>query len=97
MCILSGHLKAQADAPAKRLPRPEAPVILATMNLKSASLLALIGMLLVTILVAVHFFETILGVSRGIVPAMALVPCIVYFFAGIALTVFFWVFHRRQE
>lgn len=66
------------------------------MTLKSASLLALVGMVLVTLLVAVHFFDTIIGVSRGIVPAMALVPCVVYFFAGIALTVFFWVFSRSQ-
>ena len=66
------------------------------MTLKSASLLALIGMLLVTLLVAVHFLETIVGVSRGIVPAMELVPCVVYCFAGIALTIFFWVFNRSQ-
>ena len=66
------------------------------MTLKSASFLAFIGILLVTILVAVNFFDTILGVSRGIVPAMALVPCLVYFFAGIAMTVFLWMFSRSQ-
>ena len=72
------------------------PFILATMTLKSATLLALIGTLLVTILVSVHFFDTIVGVSRGIIPAMALLPCVVYFFAGIALSAFFWVFNRSQ-
>ena len=66
------------------------------MTLKKASFLAMIGTLLVTILVAVHFFDTIVGVSRGIVPAMALVPCVVYFFAGIAVTAFFWAFNRSQ-
>jgi len=66
------------------------------MTLKSASLLALIGTLLVTVLVGVHFFETIVGVSRGIVPAMEIVPCVVYFFAGVAVTAFFWAFYRSQ-
>ncbi len=66
------------------------------MTLKNASFLALIGMLLVTILVAVHFFDTIVGVSRDIVPAMEIVPCLVYLFAAIAMTLFFWVFSRSQ-
>ena len=66
------------------------------MTLKKASFLAMIGTLLVTILVAVHFFDTIVGVSRGIVPVMALVPCVVYFFAGVAMTCFFWAFYRSQ-
>ena len=65
------------------------------MTLKNASLLALIGTLM-TILIAVNFFNTILGVSRGIVPAMEIVPCLVYFFAGIAATAFFWAFNRSQ-
>lgn len=66
------------------------------MTLKSASLLALIGTFLMTVLVAVNFFDTIVGVSHGIVPAMSLVPCLVYFFAGISITVYFWVFRRSQ-
>ena len=66
------------------------------MTLKSASLLAFIGTLLMTLLVAVNFVHTIVGVSRAIIPAMDLLPCLVYFFAGIAATVFFWVFSRSQ-
>jgi len=66
-------------------------------TLKSASFLAFIGTLLVTALVAVHFFDTIMGVVRSVVPAMALVPCVVYFFAGVTLTAFFWVFSRSQN
>ena len=67
------------------------------MTLKTASILAFVGTLLATGLVAVHFFDTISGVVRGIVPAMALVPCIVYFFAGVTVTLFFWVFSRSQS
>ena len=70
--------------------------ILAAMSLKSASLLAMIGTLLMTLLVAVHFFNTTLGVVGGIVPAVAIVPCVVYLFGGITTTVFFWVFRRSQ-
>ena len=80
----------------EQLPRSAVPVILATMTLKSASLLALIGTVLMTLLVAINFFNAIVGVSRGIVPAMELVPCLVYFFAGIAITLFFWVFSRSH-
>jgi hypothetical protein len=67
------------------------------MTLKSASFLALIGTLLVTVLVAVHFFDTVAGVSRGIVPAIAIVPCVIYLFAGIAVTAFLWTFHKSQR
>ena len=67
------------------------------MTPKSASFLAFIGTALVTILVAVNFFDTVVGVLRGIVPAMAIVPCVVYLFAGIALTAFLWVFNRSQR
>jgi hypothetical protein len=66
------------------------------MTLKSVSFLALIGTFLVTVLVGVNFFNTIAGVLRDIVPAMALLPCLVYFFASIAVTAFFWVFSRTQ-
>ena len=66
------------------------------MTLKSASILALLGSFLVTALVAVNFFNVIAGVFRGIIPAMAIVPCFIYLFAGIALTAFFWVFSRSQ-
>jgi hypothetical protein len=68
----------------------------APMTVKTASLLAMIGTLLFTILVAVKFFDTITGVARGIVPPMEIVPCGVYLFAGIAVTAFFWVFNRSQ-
>ena len=66
------------------------------MTLKSVSFLALIGTLLLTVLVAVNFFNTIVGVLHDIVPAMALLPCLVYFFASITVTAFFWVFNRSQ-
>jgi hypothetical protein len=86
-----GHSQAQ------RLLRLPGPFILAAMTLKSASFLAMIGTLLVTTLVSVNFFNTIVGVLHDIVPAMALLPCLVYFLAGIAVTAFFWVYNRSQS
>jgi hypothetical protein len=68
----------------------------ARMTVKTASLLALIGTFLVTVIVAVNSFETIIGVARGIVPSMAIVPCVVYLFAAIAVTAFFWAFRQSQ-
>ena len=51
---------------------------------------------LVTVIVAVNFFDTIVGVSRGIVPVIAIVPCVLYFFTRITVAAFFWVFNRTQ-
>ena len=67
------------------------------MTLKRVSFLAFISTLLMTLLVAVRFFNTILGVSRDIVPAIEIVPCLVYLFAGITLTAFFWIFSRSHQ
>jgi hypothetical protein len=66
------------------------------MTLKNASFLALVGTLLLTILAAVDFLNTIEGVLRDIVPAIALLRSLIYLFVSIAVTVFFWVFNRSQ-
>jgi hypothetical protein len=68
-----------------------------TMSLKNAAVLALIGMLLLTILVAADFIRNVSGVIGGFVPAMALLRSLVYLFASLTVTVFFWVFSRAQS
>jgi len=67
------------------------------MNLKSAALLALIGTLLLTILLAADFINTVLGVLRDVIPAMALLRSLVYLFASFCVTAFFYVFNRAQS
>ena len=67
------------------------------MNLKNAALLALIGTLLVTIVAAADFINTAFGVARDLIPAMALLRSLVYLFASISVTVFFWSFHRTHS
>ena len=67
------------------------------MTLKNAAFLALIGTLLLTILLAVDFIDAVLGVVRGLIPAMALLRSLIYLLASLTVTVFFWVFRRGQS
>ena len=67
------------------------------MSLKNAAFLALIGMILLTVLVAVSFISTVLGVMRDVVPVMALLTSLVHLLASLSLLVFFYVFHRAQS
>ena len=65
------------------------------MSLKNAALLALVGMALLTILTAADFINTVLGILRDVVPAIALLRSLVYVLASLTVTVFFYVFHNR--
>jgi hypothetical protein len=67
------------------------------MTLKNAALLALIGMVLLTIVTGVGFIVSLAGFLRGVVPAISLVTSLVRAFASLSLAVFFWVFQKRQN
>jgi hypothetical protein len=67
------------------------------MSLKNAALLALIGMMLLTVLVVASFITTVLGVMRDVIPAMALLTSLVHVIASLGVLVFFYVFHRAQS
>jgi hypothetical protein len=67
------------------------------MTLKTAASLALIGSLLLTILLAADFINTVVGVLRDVIPAMALLRSLLYLFASLSVTVFFYVFNRAQS
>ena len=67
------------------------------MSLKNAALLALIGMLLLSIVVAANFITTVLGVLRDVIPAMALFTSLIHLFASIGVLVFFYVFYKAQS
>ena len=66
------------------------------MNLKNAALLALIGTILLTVLIAASFISTLLGVMRGLMAATTLLTSAVQLFTSITVLVFFYVFHRAQ-
>jgi hypothetical protein len=67
------------------------------MSLKTAALLALIGMLLLTVLVAYDFIRTAMGVVRDVVPAIALLRSLIYVLSSLTVTVFFCVFRKSQS
>src|SRR6202030_3113865 len=67
-----------------------------TMTLKNAALLALIGAILMTALLAWTFVLTFLNVLRDLVPAVTLFSSFIYAFGCFSVMVFFFVFHRAQ-
>ena len=66
------------------------------MSLKNAALLALIGTIVLMVLIVVSFITTLLGVMRGVIPAMTLLISLVQVFTSVTVLVFFYVFHRAQ-
>jgi hypothetical protein len=67
------------------------------MNLKNASLLALFGMILLTVVVVADLIRDLAGVVRGIVATGVLLRSVIYTFASVVLTVFLFVFYKRQS
>ncbi len=67
------------------------------MTLKSAAFLALIGTILATALLTWDFVFNLVNVLRGLVPAVILFSSLIYAFAALSVTVFFYVFHRSQS
>lgn len=67
------------------------------MSLKNAALLALIGMILLTVLLVAGFISTVLGVMRDVIPVMALLTSLIHVFTSVCVSVFFCVFYRAQS
>ena len=67
------------------------------MTLRNAALLALIGTIVMTVLLAWNFVSIVLNVLRGLVPAAMLFPSFIYAFGCFSVAVFFYVFHRGQR
>jgi uncharacterized membrane protein YuzA (DUF378 family) len=67
------------------------------MNLKNSALLALVGMVMLTILLIVGFMFDVLNVLRGLIPAARLLTSFIYAFAGLSAVVFLYVFHKAQS
>jgi len=59
-------------------------------------LLALIGTILVTALLAIDLIRTALNVASGLVPAVTLLSSLIYTFGALSVAVFFFVFHKAQ-
>lgn len=67
------------------------------MTLKNAALFALIGTLLLTILLVAGLILDVLNVARGLIPATRMLSSLIHAFAALAVTVFFYVFHKTQS
>lgn len=67
------------------------------MSLKSAALFALLGMLLLTVVLALGFVRDISAYSAGAIAANAVLVSLVHLLASLSLTVFLFVFHKAQK
>ena len=67
------------------------------MSLRNAAFLALVGMLLLSLVLTFDFINTLLAVARNLVPALAVVRSLIYLFASVCVTIFFYVFGQRQS
>jgi ABC-type xylose transport system permease subunit len=67
-----------------------------TTMLKNTALLALVGMVLVTILLIVHLIGDVSGVLQGLIPAVRVLTSFIYAFAGLSVVIFLYAFHKAQ-
>lgn len=79
------------------LPPASGAFILPRMSLKNATLLALIGTLLLTILLIAGFVSDVLNLSQGLIPATKVLSSLIHSFAALTVTVFFFLFHKAQS
>ena len=67
------------------------------MTVKSAAFFALIGMILLTVLLALGFIRDISGLMGGAVAAMAVLISLIHLLASLSMTVFLYVFYKAQS
>ncbi len=66
------------------------------MTLKSAALFALIGMALLTIMLAVGFIRDLSALLAGAVAAVTALTSFIRLLASLSVAVFFYVFYKAQ-
>ena len=66
------------------------------MSLKSAALFALVGMILLTVVVVLGFIRDVSAFASGAIAANAMLVSLVHLLASLGLTVFMYVFHKKQ-
>ena len=71
--------------------------IICTVSLKSAVFFALIGMVLITVLLAaVGFIRDVSAFLAGAIAAVVLLTSLIHLLASLSLAAFLYVFHKRQ-
>jgi len=71
--------------------------IISTMNLKRAALFALVGIALLTVVLAVGFIRDVTAFSAGALAAMTLLKSFIKLLAGLSVAVFLYVFYKAQS
>ena len=71
--------------------------IISTMSLKSAALFALVGMVLLTVVLALGFIRDISAFTSGAIAAMAMLISLIHLLASLSVTMFLYVFHKKQS
>ncbi|MGD0048796.1 MAG: hypothetical protein ABSE42_17475 [Bryobacteraceae bacterium] len=66
------------------------------MRLKNATLFALIGMILLTVLLAAGFIRDLVSFVHGVVAAITLLISGIHLLASLSMAVFLYVFHKSQ-
>jgi hypothetical protein len=70
--------------------------IITTMSLKNAAFFALIGIILLTVLLAVGFVRDFSAFLAGAIAALALLKSGIHFLASLSVAVFLCVFYKNQ-
>lgn len=66
------------------------------MNLKNAAFFALIGMTLLTVLLAVGFIRDVSSFLAGAIAAITVLISLIQLLASLSLAVFLYVFYKSQ-
>jgi len=67
------------------------------MTLKNAATFAFIGTLLAAALLIYDFVFDVINVAQGLVPLVKVFPSLIYALASFSVTVFFFVFSKKQN
>ena len=67
------------------------------MTLKNAAVLALVGMMLLTMLLLVVFVRNLVAFMSDAIPAMVLLSSFVHAFASVSVALFFYAFQKTHS
>ena len=66
------------------------------MSMKSAALLAWVGMLILTVLAGAIFLRDVMNLGRGVIAPVSVFVSLIELFAALGVTVFLFVFYRNS-
>jgi hypothetical protein len=66
------------------------------MRLKDATMFALIGVTLLTVLLATDFVVTVMNSAVNVVAPLTLLTSAIHLLAGVSVAVFLWVFYKSR-